>query len=693
MDRRLRAALLSLPLLLVGALPAPLAALPPVAHPDGYAGACYTFYPNDPGHPYLLPIYNAGARWDRFDFHWPNIEPSNNQWQFGAYDRLVDDLRAAGMDIVGILLWTPDWAATRGMYLAQPPGLDGRPFGWYAPVPGAALAPRAITAASSPPAGLDLPWDNPNNHWGNYVYTVVSRYSQRGVRAWEMWNEPEWDYFWTGTDVQYARLLTVGYQATKAACPDCTVLFAGLHYWADPTFYERVLDILNDNPEAPANNYYFDVMSVHLYSRSSSIYDVISQIRSRMRTLTSDHPVWLTETGVPVWDDATVDPDPTPYQWSARQSEAAAFVIQSYANARAVGVQRYFFFRTNDADMGEYFGLIRNNGTLRPAYTAYQVATTYLVSPAMVTSVNYSSVRRVTLWGTPWGKVSVLWNTTPTTVSFGYPATLPTATRVDRMGNTQTLTAANGVYTLSLAAATANQGITVTDYIIGGDPYLVIEADTVPPTATVHPLPDYTPPPTIAVSWSGADDAAGIWRYDVQVRRGLSGTWNTWQNFTAATSAPYTNAQSGEVYCFRARAWDRAGNRGEWPADAQACTQMGRWLHLEVPAVFGDENENGLLDAEEVTVTATLRLVDSGGADVVTPTVGASWNITVPLSLGSYTLTATPVGWPAPPPGWLPRRDSLTVTTGVGIQEVSLPVGLLPHRVSLILPVVSRQGT
>lgn len=691
MDRRLRVALLPLSLLLIGALPASSAALPPVAHPDGYAGACYTFYPNDPGHPYLPLVYNAGARWDRFDFSWPVIEPNNNQWNFDPHDRLVDDLRAAGMNIVGILLWTPNWAATRGLSQGQPPGLDERPFGWYAPVPGGAPTLRAITAASSPPQGLYLMWNDPNNHWGDYVYTVVSHYSQRGVRVWEMWNEPEGDFFWNGSDADYARLLTVGYQATKAACPDCTVLFAGLYYWDDPLFYERVLDILNNDPTAPANNYYFDVMSVHLYSRSSSIYDVISQIRSRMRNLASDHPVWLTETGVPVWDDNSVDPDPTPYPWSARQSEAAAFVIQSYANAWAAGVQRYFFFRTNDANMDEYFGLIRDNQTLRPAYTAYQVAATYLVTPTMATSANYSNgVRRVTLWGTPWGKVSVLWNTTPTATLFSYPATLSTATQVDWQGNTQMLTASNGVYSLALPGATANQGITVTDYIIGGDPYLVIEADTVPPTATVHPLPEYTTPPTIPVSWSGVDDAAGVWSYDVQVRQGASGTWTTWKRFTDATSGVYDGAQSGETYCFRARAWDRAGNRGAWPAEPQACTSMRRWLHLEVPGVFGDEDEDGEMGGDEPLVTATLRLVDGGWADMVAPTVGTSWNITVPLPLGEYRLLVTPLGWPTPPPGWLPRQESLTVATGAGVLEIVLPLGLFPHRATVILPVAWR---
>ncbi len=39
----------------------------------------------------------------------------------------------------------------------------------------------------------------------------------------------------------------------------------------------------------------------------------------------------------------------------------------------------FIFFRTHDADMSQYFGLIHDL-TLRPAYWAFKAATTYLYS-------------------------------------------------------------------------------------------------------------------------------------------------------------------------------------------------------------------------------------------------------------------------------------------------------------------------
>lgn len=691
-------------LALLGVASAPTAAdaiqvtpLPPVENPDGRAGACFSYYPNDPSgyHPYLQRVHDAGSRWDRFDFIWPSIEQHNNEWHFDAYDDLVDDLDSAGINIVGILLWTPDWAATSGTHGLSAAGLGERPRGWYAPTPGsrANLVPQSTSAASSPPTGLELDWNDPGNHWGDFVYNVVSHYGDR-VKHWEMWNEPEWTYFWTGTSTDYARLLKVGYQATKAACSDCTVLFGGLHYWASPDYYKWVLNTLNDDPAALENNFFFDAMSVHLYSRSANTYDVINDIRAGMTARVSDHPIWLTETGVPVWGDGEVPYKPK-YDYAATQQEAAAYAIQSYASSWASGVEKYFFFRTNDADMGEYFGLIRNDGSLRSAYVAYQVATTYLVTPTMATRWTYDDgTRRVTLWGTPRGKVSVIWNTTPTTHTFDYPAILPTATLVDRLGVTQTITATDGVYPLALAGATANLVTDPEDYFIGGEPYLVIEADTEDPSIpTVQPLPTTTYSYTVAISCTAHDDLAGMWGYELQWREG-AGAWNEWSGIHSAPVL-FSSGQHDRAYCFRVRAWDRAGNHSEW-AGSEPCTTLDleREVRFNLEGVFGDENGNEQWDSDRGEVALAelaLRFVNAAGVDVVSPTVGSSWAFTTTLMAGEYTLIVEPADWPSLPPGWLPRRESVSIEPGEPADEIHWQIGLLRHRSSALLPIIARE--
>ncbi len=697
----------------------PIIPLPPVTDTDNFAGTCYSFYSDPfgqvPGRPFLPLMMNAGSRWDRFDFSWPTLEPREDQWNFSGYDQLVADLRATGMNTLGILLWTPNWAATGDCYQTMAlPRLDRRPAMWYAPAPQGTVTPMDETPPchTTPPRGLFEEWNDwttadgdPINYWGRFAYTIAYRYRD-SVKHWEVWNEPDLHWFWSGTSAEYAQMLKVAYRAIRAACPDCTVLFGGIMYYEKPDFYRWVLNNLKNDPEGAANNYFFDAMGVHLYSRSSSIYDVVQVIRSGMREFIPEKPVWLTETGVPVWDDESVYSETVPYIWSATQEEAASFVLQSYANARAAGVQRYFYFRAHDDwcdknrdgdcsdegidyGMGEPFGLVRDDRSLRPAYVAYQVAATYLVSPTMVTSVNYSGgVRRVTFWGTPRGKVSVLWNTVPTSTVFSYPAILPTATLVDQRGVTRPITASGGVYAIPLPGATANNGTTPSDYIIGGETYLVIETDTVPPTATIRSV-EFSTSPTLTVSWEGADDAAGIWLYDLQVREGLTGTWSSWLTFTSTTTAGYPVPRSG-TWCFRVRAWDRAGNRSDWSVAACREVSLERTLHLHVEAVFGDEDGDGIQTAGEVLVPSTLRLMNSAGVDVVSPTVGMSWEFTATLPVGTYVLDVTPEGWPSPPPGWLPCRLAVGVVSGDGIQDVTRRVGLAPHRASVYLPVVQK---
>ncbi|MEJ5309948.1 MAG: hypothetical protein WHX52_09255 [Anaerolineae bacterium] len=641
--------------------------LPPVTNTDGRAGVSYSFYPGPAGQDrYYLPLaVQAGSRWDRFDFNWPRLEPTDNAWDFGAYDTLVNDLRNAGIsNIIGILEMTPAWAATA--CVTAPITTTLQPSGnWYPSAPRPFLIPLddALPSpfspqnswddegARTPPAGLYRPWTTTNfngNQWAEFVYTVVSRYKTQ-VKHWEMWNEVEWDLLWCGNEQDYAQLLKVGYRATKAACPECTVLYAGLHFWDDQTYFERVLDILNDDPAAPANNDFFDVMSLHSYSRSNHTYDLVNHVRSRMRVYVSDHPIWLTETGVPVWGDPQAYADK--YEYAATQDEAAAYLIQSYANALASGVERYLFFRTNDADMGEYFGLIRNDRSVRPAYSAFQVATTYLISPTFTTRVPTGTNLRVTLWGTPRGKVSVLWNTNPVTSVYTLPATIPTATVVNRWGAARTLTATAGSYTFTLPGATANLISNPNDYFIGGDPLLVIESETpnLPPTSTVRPLPSLTYTPSFTVTWEGRDNESGVWLYDVQVRTGEDGVWSPWKTSTTATSAVFTGTDR-HTYYFRVRATDRVGNRAAWPAAPQAWTaiKLSNTLHFTVGPFFADDNRNGIWDVPGTQIGeillggVSLRFVDSLGRDVVSPVIADTWEFTTTVWPGeTYHLRMT----------------------------------------------------
>src|SRR5262249_4547543 len=129
----------------------------------------------------------------------------------------------------------------------------------------------------SPPANLNLPFDDPQNYFGRFAYETSKFYAGR-IDEWIIWNEPEFrpgepgvggSYTWLGSEEQYAQLLKVGYLAIKAANPNALVSFAGTSYWTDELahrrqYYDRLLDILARDPAAARNNAYHDAVAVNL---------------------------------------------------------------------------------------------------------------------------------------------------------------------------------------------------------------------------------------------------------------------------------------------------------------------------------------------------------------------------------------------------------------------------------------------
>jgi hypothetical protein len=84
--------------------------------------------------------------------------------------------------------------------------------------------------------------------------------------------------------------------------------------------------------------------------------------------------------------------------------------------------------------------------------------------------------------------------------------------------------------------------------------------DTTPPTATVTGIVQ-TANGHYAVIMSGSDSASGIASYDVQSRREGTSTWQT-VDTTVTNAVGFVPPQPGQVYWFRSRATDVAGNSG-----------------------------------------------------------------------------------------------------------------------------------
>jgi hypothetical protein len=433
----------------------------------------------------------AGAGYNRWPMYWPDIQrdwnqnPDPNTWDWSFHDAVVQRNARYGIPSAPILLNTPWELIDRSSILGQPSGGNEPspyPFltGLAASTPegrriaggGGSECPNGITV----PRGLTQPVFignsiNPNNVWGNFVYHAVNRYKHQGVKVWEMWNEPDWGFFWCSNGdhrASYAQLLRVGYLAAKRADPDATVLFGGMFYWTDPGFFEGTLDILRNMPDAAANNYFFDVVAYHFYVNPYNL-NIAAQARGHMASRgINPKPIWVNETNLPLCGERYA----CPRQYSGTQRDQAAFQLQTMALSYALGIDKVFGFQLYDDGNTEDFGYIRNNGTTREAYTAFQVGARYLRSPTAVSRQTQGRFERVMLDGTPNGRVWVVWSNAEAG-SVSVPAQRASAQLIQWNGAQSTITASDGQYTVSVGG----RGIE-----LGGTPVLIVE--TTPPCPT-----------------------------------------------------------------------------------------------------------------------------------------------------------------------------------------------------------------
>lgn len=524
------------------------AAAPETAKPDlptvaqnPRMGLNFANYPNNnPGS--YSQAKTAGAKYDRVTI---SMAATTGGW--GGYDSLVSAAASQGIEVLGTLVQPSDSACE------SPP-----------------------TSAWCVPSGLNLAWNQ--SSWGNWVYQAVLHF-KANIHAWEVWNEPNLEGFWMGTNEQYALLVKQTYLAIKAADPSATVVFGGIYRGNNIGRTVGFWNALVADPNAATNNYYFDVMGYHLYDGGHcSTFDELGYMKSMMPAVLQGKPWWITESGIRVWDSPH-DDYATPYQ-------QASWLITNYTYALYKDVKRYYFFRTTDAgDTLQPWGLMNDAGTLRPAYTAYQVAAQYLPT-SFAFNVRYffesspnQTANRITFYGTPLGRVSVFWNIGPNPQTLTTFAVLATGTLVAQDGSTSSSTAVNGQRTFNLAAAPNFNRYAAGDCLVSSPPLILIEKDTKPPTATMNGLPAVSNSTLVGLSWTGTDTlgagdqgAAGIWWYDVQYRVG-AGAWQDLVVDTSTLTRTFTGTP-GITYSFRARAVDWAGNEQAWANAAIVSTQI-----------------------------------------------------------------------------------------------------------------------
>jgi hypothetical protein len=583
--------------------------LPPVADPDDRWGINHTYA--DPVSQRLA--LNAGARWNRWEFRWAEIELSRGQFRYPAFDRMVDASQATGLQVQGILISTPDWAKDPQTQLPQ---------------------------------GLYLPWNDNGNLWGRFVRETVSRYRGR-IRHWEAWNEPDLrEVFWPGSIGDYYQLLKVTYLSVKSVDPGAQVLMAGLAYWPNPNFLDEMLRFMRADPIAPTNNYFFDILAWHTYSRPSDSFDRVVQSRAQLGATVGQKPIWINETNIPAWNESAMN-NFRPYRWSATIQEQAAYIIQAAAYAIASGAQRVFVYRLQDTEWPEAYGLVRTNGTLRPAYTAFQLVSRYFSRISSAQVAQQGDVQQIVLRrGNE--RLNVVWNRSSRAQTVRVGAGATSATVVDQGGATRSIRATAGQFELELPPATANNGLDANDYMIGGSPFILVES---PPSGLQ----------TIEES-SSLIGFAGQW--DTQTAAGPSGGAYRRHGGPGFSAAVEFDGQT--ITWVTAKGSDRGFARvevdGQLIAEIDLYSPTPTW---QVPLTFGEFREgqhrmvitvlsqrNGASTGNFIDVDA---LIASGFRQATAPPTPTP--LPTPTATPSPTPTVTPTGVrtatpvPTPPPG------------------------------------------
>lgn len=261
-------------------------------------------------------MVTAGARWVRLEINWRLIQPTGaSSWSWERTDRMVRRARERGLEVLGLLVDTPDWAAVDGC--------------------------REQFCAPKDP-----------DQFAGFARRAVERYRPLGVRHWEVWNEPNKSVVWKPKPNldRYATLLIRTSAQIRAADPGATVITGGTAPASDTA------DGRDLSPITFVRGLYqrgareaFDAVSHHPYAFQYPLdtdaewnaWRATERIHEVMRANGDGHKqIWATEVGAPTGTD------PAYAVSEARQAEVLAEQLQAWARWPFTGP--FFIFSVRD---------------------------------------------------------------------------------------------------------------------------------------------------------------------------------------------------------------------------------------------------------------------------------------------------------------------------------------------------------
>jgi hypothetical protein len=297
----------------------------------------------------------------RMDFAWRDVQPTGPaEYTWTRLDRVVGRARAHGLEILAVLAYTPAWARPAGCASDKCAPADPRAFGAFA---------RA----------------------------AAGRYAARGVRHWEIWNEPNTPGFWQPVPDPgaYSRLLAAATTGIRREDGAAVVASGGLAAVRGGGHRIPALTFLDQMLTAGAGAH-LDAVAYHPYTYPypagyrapwpsgtawNRIRDTDPSVAGILARHRLDRPIWVTEYGAPTGGpgrandgDLTDVPTDTDHVTERWQAVLAADAVRT-ARATA-GVEAFLWY--TDRDVGahgtseDFYGLRRADGTAKPAWEAFR---------------------------------------------------------------------------------------------------------------------------------------------------------------------------------------------------------------------------------------------------------------------------------------------------------------------------------
>jgi hypothetical protein len=292
----------------------------------------------------VADLKSMGVTWVRMDFPWSEMQPNDpNSYNTAAWDRAVQATTAAGIQILGIIDYTPAWARAAGTNKFYPPSNTG--------------------------------------DYGTFAGYLARRYAPMGVHTWEIWNEENGSTFFQPAPNPgiYVSMLKAASQSLKAADAKAFVILGGMATFGDDGINQNARTFLS-NVYASGGGAYFDAVGMHPYTYPtlplSSVWNNWGQMGDATPSLRSimisqgdgAKQIWMTELGYPTisGNAQLTEQGQKDYLTQAYQAQA------SYSWAGPLFWYTYQDSGSNPGNPEDWFGLLRNDGSHKPSYDAYK---------------------------------------------------------------------------------------------------------------------------------------------------------------------------------------------------------------------------------------------------------------------------------------------------------------------------------